>query len=523
MKVLMMTDNEIWDILKILAALLHMGNIKYKGKVIDNLDATDIPDTSNVERVAAILGVGKQALVDALTSRTIFAQGESVVSTLNTNQSKDIRDAFAKGIYGRLFVLIVKKINAAIFKSELKFSDKCAIGVLDIFGFENFDTNSFEQFCINYANENLQQFFVQHIFKMEQEEYNLEAINWQHIEFVDNQEALDLIAVRPMNIMALVDEESKFPKGSDQTMLNKLHQKHGNNRNYLKPKSDINQSFGLNHFAGVVFYDTRNFLEKNRDTFSADLLQLIHVSKNKFLQNLFSDDLNMGSETRKRAPTLSSQFKKSLESLMKTLSQCNPFFIRCIKPNEFKKPMMFDRELCCRQLRYSGMMETIRIRRAGYPIRHTFQEFVERYRHLINGCPPAHKVDCRQATSSICKQVLGKADYQLGRTKVFLKDAHDLYLEQERDRVLTRKILVLQRCIRGWYHRRRFLKMRKSAILIQKTFRAYNGRRKYAQMRTGFMRMQAMIRSRILSHKFKHLRGHIVRLQARSRGFLVRR
>ena len=132
-------------------------------------------------------------------------------------------------------------------------------------------------------------------------------------------------------------------------------------------------------------------------------------------------------------------------------------------------------------------------------------------------------MDCRQACHKICQQVLGKADYQLGRTKVFLKDAHDLYLEQERDRVLTRKILVLQRCIRGWYHRRRFLKMRASAILIQKTFRAYNGRRKYAQMRTGFMRMQAMIRSRILSHKFKHLRGHIVRLQARCRGFLVRR
>ena len=123
-------------------------------------------------------------------------------------------------------------------------------------------------------------------------------------------------------------------------MLNKLHQRHGNNRNYLKPKSDINTSFGLNHFAGVVFYDTRAFLEKNRDTFSADLLQLMHVSKNKFLQNLFSEDLNMGSETRKRAPTLSSQFKKSLESLMKTLSQCNPFFIRCIKPNEYKKPMV---------------------------------------------------------------------------------------------------------------------------------------------------------------------------------------
>ena len=187
------------------------------------------------------------------------------------------------------------------------------------------------------------------------------------------------------------------------------------------------------------------------------------------------------------------------------------------------RTQMFDRELCCRQLRYSGMMETIRIRRAGYPIRHTFMEFTERYRHLINGCPPAHKVDCRQATSKICAAVLGKADYQLGRTKVFLKDAHDLYLEQERDRVLTRKILVLQRCIRGWYHRRRFLKMKAAAILIQKTFRAHNGRRKYLLMRTGYMRMQALIRSRILSHKFRHLRGHIVRLQARCRGALIRR
>ena len=142
------------------------------------------------------------------------------VSTLNTHQSRDVRDAFAKGIYGRLFVYIVKKINLAIYKNSLNMpginanqeSGRNSIGVLDIFGFENFDANSFEQFCINFANENLQQFFVQHIFKLEQEEYNLEAINWRHIEFVDNQEALDLIAVRPLNLMALIDEESKFPK-----------------------------------------------------------------------------------------------------------------------------------------------------------------------------------------------------------------------------------------------------------------------------------------------------------------------
>ncbi|PSN40501.1 Myosin-VIIa [Blattella germanica] len=443
------------------------------------------------------------------------------VSTLSREQSVDVRDAFVKGIYGRLFVLIVSKINNAIYRP--KGSARSAIGVLDIFGFENFNTNSFEQFCINYANENLQQFFVQHIFKLEQEEYNLEGINWQHIEFVDNQDALDLIAIKQLNIMALIDEESKFPKGTDQTMLAKLHKTHGTHRNYLKPKSDINTSFGLNHFAGVVFYDTRGFLEKNRDTFSADLLQLIHISSNTFLKLLFAEDIGMGSETRKRAPTLSTQFKKSLDSLMKTLSSCQPFFIRCIKPNEFKKPMMFDRGLCCRQLRYSGMMETIRIRRAGYPIRHSFMEFVERYRFLISGIPPSHKTDCRAATAKICQAVLGRSDYQLGHTKVFLKDAHDLFLEQERDRVLTRKILILQRSIRGWVYRRRFLRMKAAAMIIQKYWQGYAQRQRYQRMRVGYMRLQALIRSRVLSHRFRHLRGHIVGLQARARGYLVRR
>ncbi|XP_059483343.1 myosin-VIIa [Neocloeon triangulifer] len=521
MKVLLFSDQEIWDILKLLAALLHTGNIRYKASVIDNLDATEIPEHSDVQRVANILGVGKQPLIDALTRRTIFASGESVVSTLSREQAVDVRDALSKGIYGRLFVYIVNKINKAIYKPK---STSCnAIGVLDIFGFENFKTNSFEQFCINFANENLQQFFVQHIFKLEQEEYNLEAINWRHIEFVDNQDALDLIAVKQLNIMALIDEESRFPKGTDQTMLAKLHKQHGSHRHYLKPKSDINTSFGLSHFAGVVFYDTRGFLEKNRDTLSADLLQLIHISSNPFLQLLFADDIGMGAETRKRTPTLSTQFKKSLDLLMKTLSNCQPFFIRCIKPNEFKKPMLFDRALCCRQLRYSGMMETIRIRRAGYPIRHSFHEFIERYRFLIPGVPPAHKADCKAATARICQAVLGRSDYQLGKTKVFLKDAHDLFLEQERDRVLTRYIVVLQKNIKSWVHRRRFLRLKAATRVIQQYWRAHAQRRRYLEMRVGYMRLQALIRSRVLAHRFRHLRGHIVSLQARCRGYLVRR
>ncbi|XP_076323728.1 myosin-VIIa-like isoform X2 [Tachypleus tridentatus] len=523
MKVLMFTDQEIWEVMKILAALLHLGNITYRATMVNNLDATEITNSKAATSSAKLLEVNTQHLIDALTTKTIFAQGDSVVSTMNSSQALDVRDAFVKGIYGRMFIWIVQKINSAVYKPKhINSPTRRSIGVLDIFGFENFIVNSFEQFCINYANENLQQFFVRHIFKLEQEEYNLEGINWQHIEFVDNQDTLDLIAMKPLNIMALVDEESKFPKGTDQTMLNKLHKTHGTNSIYLKPKSDLNTSFGIVHFAGVVFYDTRGFLEKNRDTFSGDLIQLIQVSNNKFLKNIFSEDMGMGTDSRKKALTLGAQFKKSLDSLMRALGQCHPFFVRCIKPNEFKKPKMFDRELCCKQLRYSGMMETIRIRRAGYPIRHSFRDFVDRYRFLISGVGPSHKIDCKAASAKICAGVLGKTDFQLGKTKVFLKDAHDLYLEQERDRVLTRKILIIQKTVRCWYYRRKFLKMRQSAIVIQRFWRGYILKRQFLIMRTGFQRLQALIRTRVLASRFKHLRRHIVALQARCRGVVIR-
>ncbi|XP_050389741.1 myosin-VIIa [Patella vulgata] len=523
MKVLMFKDDEIWEILKILATLLHIGNIQYNAIELDHLEATEIQDISHINSAARLLQVDAQSLVDSLTTKTIFTSGETVTSTMGLAASLDVRDAFVKGIYGRMFIWIVEKINAAIFKPMSASSHyRKSIGVLDIFGFENFNKNSFEQLCINYANENLQQFFVRHIFKLEQQEYNLEGINWQHIEFVDNQDALDMIAVKPMNIMALVDEESKFPKGTDTTMLNKLHQHHSDNQNYLKPKSSHVTSFGLNHFAGVVFYDAKRFLEKNRDTFSPDLVNLINNSKSKFINKLFNEDMSMGTDTRKKSPTLAAQFKRSLDALMKTLSSCQPFFVRCIKPNEFKKPKIFDRELCCKQLRYSGMMETIRIRRAGYPIRHTFNEFVERYRLLCAGIGPAHKEDCRAASLKICQAVLKNTDYQLGKTKVFLKDAQDAYLEQQREVMLANKILIIQKTVRSWHCRRRFLKMRKNIITIQSAWRCFAERKRFIRMRQGYMRLQALCRSRILTMRYNVLRSIIMNFQRYARGHLVR-
>ncbi|ELK00390.1 Myosin-VIIa [Pteropus alecto] len=527
MKVLMFTDTENWEISKLLASILHLGNLQYEARTFENLDACEVLFSPSLATAASLLEVNPPDLMNCLTSRTLITRGETVSTPLSREQALDVRDAFVKGIYGRLFVWIVDKINAAIYKppsQEVKNSRR-SIGLLDIFGFENFAVNSFEQLCINFANEHLQQFFVRHVFKLEQEEYDLETIDWLHIEFTDNQDALDMIANKPMNIISLIDEESKFPKGTDTTMLHKLNSQHKLNSNYIPPKNNHETQFGINHFAGVVYYESQGFLEKNRDTLHGDIIQLVHSSKNKFIKQIFQADVAMGAETRKRSPTLSSQFKRSLELLMRTLGACQPFFVRCIKPNEFKKPMLFDRHLCVRQLRYSGMMETIRIRRAGYPIRYSFVEFVERYRVLLPGVKPAYKQDDLRGTCQrMAEAVLGTHDdWQIGKTKIFLKDRHDTLLEMERDKAITDRVVLLQKVIRGFKDRSNFLKLKNAATLIQRHWRGYNCRRNYELMRLGFLRLQALHRSRKLHLQYRLARGRIIEFQARCRAYLVRK
>ncbi|XP_068600827.1 unconventional myosin-VIIa-like [Brachionichthys hirsutus] len=540
MKVLMFTETENWEISKLLAAILHMGNLRFEARTYDNLDACVVVRSPDLVTAASLMEVESKDVMVCLTTRTLITRGESVATPLSEEQGLDVRDAFVKGIYGRLFIWIVDKINAAIYRPPASESTavRRSIGLLDIFGFENFIVNSFEQLCINFANENLQQFFVRHVFKLEQEEYNLEDISWQHIEFTDNQEALDMIANKPMNIISLIDEESKFPKGTDATMLYKLNSQHKLHSNYLPPKNSYETQFGIQHFAGVVHYETRGFLEKNRDSLHTDIIQLVHSSRNKFIKQIFQADVAMflcgyqqpstpapkGAETRKRSPTLSSQFKRSLEMLMRTLSVCQPFFVRCVKPNEFKKPMLFDRELCIRQLRYSGMMETIRIRRAGYPIRYTFMEFVDRYRVLMPGVKPAHRQeDLRGTCQQIVRARLGKHDdWQIGKTKIFLKDHHDMQLETERDQAITDSVVLIQKAVRGHRARRSFLRLRGAVTLIQKVWRGYRCRKDYRVMLSGFLRLQAVFRSRKIYRSYRLARLRVALIQARCRGFLVR-
>ncbi|XP_062521649.1 myosin-VIIa-like [Corticium candelabrum] len=521
--VLNFSDDEQWSLWELTATVLHLGNIVFSESEVQNLRTAAIDNEETLEKAASLLKVDSRQMLKALTMKSTLAMGEIIYSPMSKQQALDVRDAFVKGIYGRGFIWIVDKINKTIFKPK---GDKgrVSIGVLDIFGFENFTMNSFEQLCINYANENLQQFFVQHIFKLEQQEYSKEDINWESIEFVDNQVILDMLAAKPMNIIALVDEESRFPKGTDASMLVKLHKQHNGKEHYIKPKSAHATQFGVIHFAGTVFYESVGFLEKNRDTFSADLFELVQSSKKPFITGLFAKERAMGTETRKKSPTLGAQFKTSLEALMKTLGACQPFFVRCIKPNELKKPNLFDRELSVRQLRYSGMMETIRIRRAGYPIRHSFSEFVDRYRVLVDGMKSSeYYPDKKGACKTILLKTLGEGLWQIGKTKVFLKDQEDQLLEEKRDTMLMKRVVLIQKIVRGYFQRKRYLKMRRAAVIIQKTMRKMRLRRQYLKMIRGFRRLQATWRARVLTRNYRKMRQRIFLFQCRCRGYLKRR
>uniref|UniRef100_A0A8C2CR35 Myosin VIIBb n=1 Tax=Cyprinus carpio TaxID=7962 RepID=A0A8C2CR35_CYPCA len=517
LKILTFSDRDCWEIFKLLAAILHMGNIDFQSTIMNNMDSSDVMSSSHFSVTAKLLEVQR----NSLTHRSFMTNREIVTKPLSSEKAIHTRDAFAKAIYGRLFVWMFTKINSAIHKPQ---TDKPtytrkSIGLLDIFGFENFRQNSFEQLCINYANEHLQQFFVRHIFKLEQDEYSKEGISWKHIAFNDNQKILDLLAVKPLNILALIDEESTFPKGTDATMLNKMNKEHNGNKLYMSSKSNHGMQFGVKHFAGTVYYDCEGFLEKNRDSLSMDIMELFKKSSNKMHKQIFEKDTNTNSlcnilclflcvtqqvigDSRRQISTLSGQFRHSLDSLMKALSLCQPFFIRCFKPNDKKMPMVFNRELCMQQLRYSGMLETIKIRKLGYPIRHTFRDFLQRYRVLLK------TVHCDPNT-----------DWKIGKAKVFLRDHHDSFLELEREQELYRKALIIQRVMLA--HKDRF--KRRAALVLQKNWRGHRDRRDFCKLKQGFARLQAKVRSRQLHTEYMRRRAAAITLQTQTRGYLARK
>lgn len=387
MQVLGFTNEEQDTIFRILSSVLHMGNIYFHRKQLKHgQEGVEIGSDSEVRWTSHLLQLPLEGILKALTVRTTEARNERMMTPLNIDQALDARDAMAKALYSCLFSWLVQRINSMVYKGH----KRRTLALLDIFGFEDFKENSFEQLCINYANETLQSYFTKYVFKLEQQEYAKEKIDWVPLAYPDNQAVIHLISKKPIGILPLLDDESNFPKASDHSFLEKCHYNHALNDLYSRPRLS-SMEFGIKHFAGQVWYNVEGFLDKNRDTLRHDVIELMINSKMTMISKMFQELRNTNESVKTynrsdgrfitmkpRAPTVSARFQDSLNSLVDSMSKCNPWFVRCIKPNNEKATMKFDISVVLEQLRYSGMLVTIKIRKLGYPVRVKFPAFVSR-------------------------------------------------------------------------------------------------------------------------------------------------
>uniref|UniRef100_A0A8K9UPJ9 Myosin IXA n=1 Tax=Oncorhynchus mykiss TaxID=8022 RepID=A0A8K9UPJ9_ONCMY len=643
------------QIFSLLSAILHLGNIRYKKKTYRD-DSIDICNPEVLPTVSELLEVKEEMLFEALTTRKTMTVGERLIVPYKLAEAGTVRDSMAKSLYSALFDWIVFRINHALLNNrDLEESAKIfSIGVLDIFGFEDYENNSFEQFCINFANERLQHYFNQHIFKLEQEEYRAEGISWHNIDYIDNTGCINLISKKPTALLHLLDEESNFPQASNQTLLDKFKRQHEGN-GYIEFPAVMEPAFIIRHYAGKVKYGVKDFREKNTDHMRPDIVALLKSSKNAFICGLMGIDppatfrwavlrafframvafresgkrhvhrktghdaaapcavlcsvdsfsflhhpvhqrsleilqrckeekysktafptiplsphihatvrgnrrgevdqqdgvgwngrggrqsrlSSSGSNTeedggifvnstsskllerahgilmrnknykskpslpkhlldvkslkylsnltlhdritksllhlhkKKKPPSISAQFQASLNKLMETLGQSEPYFVKCIRSNAEKLPLRFNEGLVLRQLRYTGMLETVRIRQSGYSIKYTFQDFIRHFHVLLP--------EGTSATQEGIGQYLGQVDlapdgYQVGKTMVFLREVERQRLQALLHREVLNRIVTLQRRFRALLERKHFTRMRLAATTIQKWWRAYQSK-----------------------------------------------
>ncbi|XP_073223667.1 myosin-9-like isoform X2 [Cicer arietinum] len=504
------TDQEA--IFRVVAAILHLGNIDFaKGKEIDSSVPKDDKAKFHLKIAAELLMCDADALEDALCKRVMITPEEVIKRSLDPQSATVSRDGLAKTIYSRLFDWLVDKINNSIGQDP---NSKCLIGVLDIYGFESFKLNSFEQFCINFTNEKLQQHFNQHLFKMEQEEYTKEQINWSYIEFVDNQDVLDLIEKKPGGIVALLDEACMFPKSTHETFANKLYQTFKNHKRFIKPK--LSQTdFTIAHYAGEVTYQSDQFLDKNKDYVVPEHQDLLIASKCPFISDLFPP---LPEETSKSSKfsSIGSRFKLQLQQLMETLSSTKPHYIRCVKPNNLLKPAIFENVNIMHQLRCGGVLEAIRISCAGYPTRCPLFEFVNRFGLLAPEAMGAHCIE-----KNACQKILekmGLKGYRIGKTKVFLRAGQMAELDARRAQVLGSAAKVIQRRIRTHQIRKYYLALQKKTIYVQSRWRGRLVFKRYEKMKreavAAAVKIQKNIRRYEARKAYKELHRSVLILQS---------
>ncbi|KAL3838131.1 hypothetical protein ACJIZ3_022722 [Penstemon smallii] len=448
-------------IFRVVAAILHLGNIDFgKGREIDSSIPKDDKAKFHLKTSAELLMCDAVGLEDALCKRVMITPEEVIKRSLDPLSAAISRDGLAKTIYSRLFDWLVNKINNSIGQDH---TSKSLIGVLDIYGFESFKHNSFEQFCINFTNEKLQQHFNQHVFKMEQEEYTKEKIDWSYIEFVDNQDVLDLIEKKPGGIISLLDEACMFPKSTHETFSNKLYQMFKNNKRFVKPKLS-RTDFTIAHYAGEVQYQSDHFLDKNKDYVVPEHQDLLGASKCSFVAGLFPPIPEETSKSSKFS-SIGLRFKMQLQQLMETLNATQPHYIRCVKPNNLLKPAIFENANIMQQLRCGGVLEAIRISCAGYPTRRPFFEFINRF-----GLLAPEFLEGNYDEKVACKKILekkGLKGFQIGKTKVFLRAGQMAELDARRAEVLSTAAKTIQRRIRTHIAHKHFKAVKEATIIVQ--------------------------------------------------------
>uniref|UniRef100_A0A671WPM1 Methyl-CpG binding domain protein 3b n=1 Tax=Sparus aurata TaxID=8175 RepID=A0A671WPM1_SPAAU len=557
------------ELFRILAAVLHLGNvnIQISGRNVFvhylyyPLPLPPPPQAGDrsLAIFSKLLGVDGPQMAHWLCHRRLAVGGEMLIKPMSGQQAVGARDALAKHIYGQLFTWTVQRLNSALRSQRGK--ARSFIGVLDIYGFETFDRNSFEQFCINYANEKLQQQFNRHVFHLEQEEYIREELVWSRIEFSDNQQCINLIEAQ-LGLFDLLDEECRMPKGSDESWVRKLYDQHLTGKphpHFRKPRMS-NSAFIVLHFADTVQYECDGFLDKNRDTVFEELINILKASQSELVAELFQQQGNVSSvangsvrsgkrATREHKLTVGFQFRQSLQMLMDTLNSTTPHYVRCIKPNDLKEPFLFDPGRTVQQLRACGVLETIRISAAGFPSRWTYEEFFSRYRLLLRG---PQSLDQAQAS---CRQALPELipdpdQFCFGKTKVFFRAGQVAFLERLRAEKLRVAAMIIQSRVRGWLARTRYtricwatvtiqrywrgalarrlaltLRYSKAALVIQKTYRMVVVRQLFLMIRQATITIQAFTRGTLERRRYRLLVAEraAVLLQARVRGWLARR
>uniref|UniRef100_A0A8B9TGC9 Myosin IB n=1 Tax=Anas platyrhynchos TaxID=8839 RepID=A0A8B9TGC9_ANAPL len=470
MQIVGFMDHETQSVFEVVAAVLKLGNIEFKPESRNSgMKGLIIFPPSffmlELKEICELTGIDQSVLERAFSFRTVEAKQEKVSTTLNVAQAYYARDALAKNLYSRLFSWLVTRINESI-----KVLKK-VMGVLDIYGFEIFEDNSFEQFIINYCNEKLQQIFIELTLKEEQEEYIREGIEWTHIEYFNNAIICDLIENNQTGILAMLDEECLRPGTvTDDTFLEKLNQvcathQHFESRmskcsRFLNDTSLPHSCFRIQHYAGKVMYQVEGFVDKNNDLLYRDLSQAMWKASHSLIKALFPEG-NPAKINLKRPPTAGSQFKASVATLMKNLQTKNPNYIRCIKPNDKKAAHIFNDALVCHQIRYLGLLENVRVRRAGYAFRQQTW--------------PHWRGPARAGVEVLFNELeIPEEEFSFGRSKIFIRNPRTLFkLEDLRKQRLEDLATLIEKIYRGWKCRTRFLLMKKSQIVIAAWYRRY--------------------------------------------------